>query len=90
MPELYQFIKDDLTQLKETIRLLEEQVQLLISEKSLGKRWLRTEELAEYLSLSQSQIHNLKVDGTITCKKLRGTNYYDKEQIDNYFTKQEI
>lgn len=90
MPELYNFIKNDLTQLKEAIRSIEEQIQLLISEKSLQKRWLRTEELAEYLSLSQSQIHNLKVNGTITCKKLGGTNYYDKDQIDNYFKTQEI
>lgn len=49
----------------------------------ITKRWLRTNEVAEYLSLSPTQIHNLKAEGKLHCRKLGGTNYYDKKQIDN-------
>ncbi|WP_445665135.1 helix-turn-helix domain-containing protein [Fodinibius sp. AD559] len=46
------------------------------------KEWLRTKEAADYLSISSSQLHNLKAEGIISCTKLGGTNYYDRKEID--------
>lgn len=47
-----------------------------------NKRWLRTDEAANYLSISTSQLHRLKRDGVVSCTKLGGTNYYDRQEID--------
>lgn len=79
---------DDLAEFKSMLRSIEKRLESLQSEANLAKQWLRTEEAAKYLSLSPSQIHNLKVNGTITCSKLGGTNYYNKEEIDNYLKNQ--
>lgn len=46
------------------------------------KRWLRTGEACEYLSISASQLQTLKTEGYITVRKLGGTNYYDRHEID--------
>jgi len=47
-----------------------------------NSKWLRTAEASEYLSISQSQLHSLKAEGIISCSKLGGTNYYDREELD--------
>ena len=54
----------------------------LQSNNSVCKRWLRTDEVCDYLSLSSSQLQVLKTDGVLPVKKLGGTNYYDRIVID--------
>lgn len=46
------------------------------------KKWLRTDEAADYLGLSKTQIHNLKRNGTIPFTKLGGTIYFRRQDID--------
>lgn len=48
-----------------------------------NKKWLRTDEAAEYLGLSKTQIHNLKRNGTFPFTKLCGTIYFRRSDIDS-------
>ena len=66
--------------LQEYLEMLEGHLKELITDSS---KWLRTSEASEYLSISQSQLHKLKAEGIISCTKLGGTNYYDREEIDD-------
>lgn len=76
--------KEDLDELKEEIvGSIERLEQELTIEADLKRRWLRTSEVAQYLGLSESQINTLKAKGRLSCRKLGGTNYYDKREIDN-------
>lgn len=59
-----------------------DQLSELVNSLSSSKRWLRTKETAKYLDVSESQVHYLRANGVINCTKLCGTNYYDKNQID--------
>jgi predicted DNA-binding transcriptional regulator AlpA len=82
--------KQDLQDLKiELLEAIDDKFGAGNSEQSNSKRWLRTNEVVAYLSISKSQVHNLKEAGVLRCKKLGGTNYYDKNQIDEYLENQE-
>lgn len=61
----------------------DEFVDAIISKIRLSqKRWLRTNEVCEYLSISSSQLQVYKNDGYFSVIKLGGTNFYDREEID--------
>ncbi|SHG46240.1 DNA binding domain-containing protein, excisionase family [Fodinibius roseus] len=81
--------RQDLDEFKqEFMDILETKLKAAINEIQLNKRWLRTGELAEYLSLSTSQISVLKAEGVIKARKLGGTNYFNKIEIDEYLQNQ--
>lgn len=46
------------------------------------KTWLRTNEAAEYLSISNTQLHLLKQNGILPFSKIGGTLYFKKSDID--------
>ena len=54
-----------------------------IKEACYGRKWLRTTEIAEYLGISLSQVHNLKNEGVLPYTKLAGTIFFNKEEIDS-------
>lgn len=54
----------------------------LQSEGWVFKRWLRTDEVCNYLSISSSQLHILKNEGELQAVKLGGSNIYDRWAID--------
>ena len=61
----------------------EEFVDALLSKIGLSqKRWLRTNEVCDYLSISSSQLQIYKNEGYFSVRKLGGTNFYDREEID--------
>lgn len=47
-----------------------------------SKNWLRTSEAAEYLGLSETQIHTLKRNGILPFTKLGGSIYFKRQDID--------
>ncbi|SMO72448.1 helix-turn-helix domain-containing protein [Fodinibius sediminis] len=47
-----------------------------------NKTWMRTSEVADYLNMSESQLHVLKSEGTLPFTKLKGIIYFDKEDIN--------
>ena len=58
----------------------------LQSNNSVCKRWLRTDEVCNYLSISSSQLQVLKNEGILNAVKIGGTNYYDRQAIDKFIT----
>jgi|AntRauTorcE11897_2_1112592.scaffolds.fasta_scaffold35742_2 predicted DNA-binding transcriptional regulator AlpA len=81
--------KHDLDEFKqELLEAIKQIIETVISEAQMQKKWLRTNELAEYLSLSNSQISVLKQEGIIKCRKLGDTNFFNKNEIDDYLKNQ--
>ncbi|GEM_PF-2142269 len=81
--------KNDLDELKRNIvDAIEHKLQDISKDSGFEKRWLRTQELADYLSISTTQVHCLKAQGVFSCKKVGGTNFYDKEEVDAYIKSQ--
>ncbi len=58
-----------------------------LEEKS--KKWLTTKEVAEYLSLSVSQVFNLTSNGYLPYHKLGRRNRYLTEEIDAFMEENE-
>lgn len=52
-------------------------------QKNSDKKWLRTQEAADYLGISKTQIHNLKRNGTLPFTKLGGSIYFKRQEIDD-------
>lgn len=53
----------------------------------LERKWFTTEEIAQYLGMSISQIFNLTSAGTLPYHKLGRRNRYLKEEIDDFLMK---
>jgi excisionase family DNA binding protein len=51
-------------------------------QKNSDKNWLRTQEAADYLGISTTQIHILKRNGTLPFTKLGGSIYFKRQDID--------
>lgn len=72
---------DDLREFK--MELLEELKKLLDpSSGSKPKKWLRSGEVMELLSISPGTLLNLRINGTIPYTKIGGVLYYDAEEIN--------
>ena len=54
------------------------------------KRWFRNTELQEYLNLSASSIQNLKNSGELPFSKVKGTVFYDINEINKLMKKNKI
>ena len=45
------------------------------------KKWLKSPEVREYLSISPGTLQNLRINGTLPYTKVGGVIYYDYEEI---------
>ena len=52
------------------------------------KKWLRSKEVAKYLDISASCLHNFITQGLLQPKKLGGLLYFSKSDIDSLFLKE--
>ncbi len=71
---------DDLQEFKH--ELLFEIKELLANQSGLvTKKWLRSQEVKDFLGISQGTLQNLRISGTIPYTKIVGVLYYDQEEI---------
>lgn len=78
--------KQDLLQVKtELLNALKETLSQINT--NATKKWLKSSEVQEMLSLSASGLQNLRVAGTIPHTKLSGIIYYDYQDIANILEK---
>jgi hypothetical protein len=82
---------EDLHEFK--VELLEEIRQLLSTDNSKSKEWLRSSELRKLLKISTGTLQNLRVNGTIPYTKIGGVIYYAYNDVlkmieDNKYNKQ--
>lgn len=76
----YIITQEDLNELKHDI--LEGVKELLGTEQSLRtKKWLKSPEVRELLSISPGTLQNLRINGTLPYSKVGGVIYYDYEEI---------
>lgn len=71
---------DDLREFKE--ELLED-IKAIINHQSgfKQKKWLKSPEVRELLSISPGTIQNLRINGTLPYSKVGGVIYYDYDEI---------
>lgn len=71
---------DDLREFKH--QLLDDIKEILANQSGfVTKKWLRSQEVREFLGVSQGTLQNLRVNGTIPYTKIGGVLYYDQEEI---------
>jgi hypothetical protein len=71
---------DDLREFK--LELLGDIKELLNSlSTSKPKKWLKSQEVRELLSISPGTLQNLRINGTLPYSKVGGVIYYDYEEI---------
>lgn len=71
---------DDLREFK--LELLGDIKELLNSRSiSKPKKWLKSQEVREILSISPGTLQNLRINGTLPYSKVGGVIYYDYEEI---------
>ena len=64
------------------MELLDEIKQLLNNQSgNLTKKWLKSPEVRDLLSISPGTLQNLRVNGTLPYTKVGGVIYYDYEEI---------
>jgi len=70
-------------ELDSSLKKLYNRIEQLVQENSSNTdRWLRTNEVANYLNISKSRVYKFKAEGLISCRKIGGINYYDRREID--------
>ena len=47
-----------------------------------GRKWLRSAQVKELLSISSGTLQNLRVNGTLPFTRINGVIYYNKDDID--------
>lgn len=76
----YIITQEDLNELKHEI--LKGVKELLGTEQNLKtKKWLKSPEVRELLSISPGTLQNLRINGTLPYSKVGGVIYYDYEEI---------
>nr|BFF38522.1 helix-turn-helix domain-containing protein [Tenacibaculum mesophilum] len=71
---------DDLREFKQ--ELLGDIKELINSQTTLKpKKWLKSTEVRELLSISPGTLQNLRINGTLPYSKVGGVIYYDYEEI---------
>jgi hypothetical protein len=73
--ELRLFKEDLITEIR---TILEEST----SNSSDGRKWLRSAQVKELLSISSGTLQNLRVNGTLPFTRINGVIYYNKDDID--------
>ena len=71
---------DDLMDFK--LELLSSILEMLSTQSGMQiKKWLRSTEVRELLSISPGTLQNLRINGTLPNTKVGGVIYYDYEEI---------
>ena len=71
---------EDLREFK--LELLDDIKTIIQSRKSFkSKRWLKSPEVRELLSISPGTLQNLRINGTLPYSKVGGVIYYDYDEI---------
>lgn len=72
---------EDLMEFK--LELVEEIKELFNSQSAVkSKKWLKSNEVKELLSISPGTLQNLRINGTLPYTKIGGIIYYDMEEIN--------
>jgi hypothetical protein len=71
---------DDLREFKEELL---ENIKEMINHQSgfAPKKWLKSQEVRDFLSISAGTLQNLRINGTLPYSKVGGVIYYDYEEI---------
>lgn len=74
--------KEDLRRMK---REMLEEIRELLTEnvkKENDRQWLRSAEVRKMLSISPGTLQNLRINGTLPYKKIGGSIYYRRQDIE--------
>ncbi len=72
--------KEDLQEFKN--ELFQELRNLIPSQPSHQKQWLKTSDVKALLKISSGTLQNLRINGTLRCSKIGGTLYYNYQDIE--------
>lgn len=81
--------KDDLRQFG---LLLEDRLRIIIKEAGYAKaaevepEWLKSKVVRKLLDISAGSVQNLRVGGKVRFKKVLGSYYYNREDLQNLFS----
>ena len=80
---------DDLREFKE--ELLED-IKAMINHQSgfAPKKWLKSPEVRDLLSISAGTLQNLRINGTLPYTKIGGIIYYDAEEIQKVMEENKV
>jgi len=80
---------DDLRAFKE--ELLED-IKAIMNQQSgfKPKKWLKSPEVRDFLSISAGTLQNLRINGTLPYSKVGGVIYYDYEEIEKVLVENRI
>jgi hypothetical protein len=80
---------EDLMEFK--MELLDEIKQLLKNQSGqVTKKWLKTQEVRNLLSISQGTLQNLRINGTLSYTKVGSVLYYDHFEIMQLLEKNRV
>lgn len=77
--------KEDLADFK--IQLIEEIKALLLPQKNMQKKWLRSAEVRKMLNISPGTLQNLRVNGMLPFTKVGSIAYYEITDIEKMMQK---
>ncbi len=75
--------KEDLEMLRHQI--LEDLKVLSIPKKKVVKKWMKNGEVRKLLNVSASSLQNTRISGLLNPKKIGGTYYYRKTEVEALF-----
>ncbi len=80
---------DDLAEFKSDIFNKIDEIKS-VQNQHVSKRWLRTDEAAEYLNIAKSTLQNYRINRVIPASKIAGSYYYDIQDIDRLLLDKKI
>jgi hypothetical protein len=81
--------KEDLKRgLEELRQQLLADMQELLSGKSAGKQWMKSDEVRKMLGVSTGTLQNLRIAGKLNPSKIGGIHYYKLSEIEALLTSQ--
>ena len=64
------------------IELINEIKQILNEKTNAPKKWLKSSEVRKMLNISTGTLQTLRVNGSLPCTKVGGTNYFSLSDIE--------
>ncbi len=64
------------------IELINEIKQILNEKTNTPKKWLKSSEVRKILNISTGTLQTLRVNGSLPCTKVGGTNYFSLTDIE--------
>lgn len=64
------------------IELINEIKQILNEKTNAPKKWLKSSEVRKILNISTGTLQTLRVNGSLPCTKVGGTNYFSLTDIE--------